>query len=109
MDEQRKARCLVHAPWPEMTPSGLDNTAAQHWELSDLSHPPVVHAGNYGEYFGMNTDVDAVVYLMLVNNLLHDLFPNCITIGEDVSGMPSFCRPWWVAAKRQNKRNMINE
>ncbi|KXZ47568.1 hypothetical protein GPECTOR_34g727 [Gonium pectorale] len=50
--------------------------------------------GNYGEYFGMNTDVDAVVYLMLVNNLLHDLFPSCITIGEDVSGMPSFCRPW---------------
>lgn len=30
----------------------------------------------------MNTDVDAVVYLQLVNNLLHDLFPNCITIGE---------------------------
>jgi hypothetical protein len=44
----------------------------------------------------MNTDVDAVVYLMLVNNLLHDLFPNCITIGEDVSGMPAFCRPWSV-------------
>lgn len=50
--------------------------------------------GNYDEYFGMSTDVDAVVYLMLVNNLLHDLFPNCITIGEDVSGMPAFCRPW---------------
>jgi hypothetical protein len=33
-------------------------------------------------YFGLNTDVDAVVYLQLVNNLLHDLFPNCITIGE---------------------------
>jgi hypothetical protein len=29
----------------------------------------------------MNTDVDAVVYLMLVNNVLHDLFPSCITIG----------------------------
>lgn len=38
--------------------------------------------GNYDEYFGMNTDVDAVVYLMLVNNLLHDLFPNCITVGK---------------------------
>jgi 1,4-alpha-glucan branching enzyme len=50
--------------------------------------------GAYDEYFGMNTDVDAVVYLMLVNNVLHDLFPNCITIGEDVSGMPAFCRPW---------------
>jgi 1,4-alpha-glucan branching enzyme len=35
-----------------------------------------------------------VVYLMLVNNLLHDLFPTCITIGEDVSGMPTLCRPW---------------
>jgi 1,4-alpha-glucan branching enzyme len=51
-------------------------------------------AGSYQEYFGMNTDVDAVVYLMLVNNLLHDLFPQCVIIGEDVSGMPSFCRPW---------------
>lgn len=50
--------------------------------------------GAYDEYFGMNTDVDAVVYLMLANNLLHDLFPHAITIGEDVSGMPAFCRPW---------------
>eukprot|EP01026_Neomeris_dumetosa_P019589 TRINITY_DN17943_c0_g1_i3.p1 TRINITY_DN17943_c0_g1~~TRINITY_DN17943_c0_g1_i3.p1 ORF type:complete len:663 (-),score=94.17 TRINITY_DN17943_c0_g1_i3:296-2023(-) len=49
--------------------------------------------GNYDEYFGMSTDVDAVIYLMLVNKLLHDLFPNAIVIGEDVSGMPTFCRP----------------
>ena len=41
--------------------------------------------GNYGEYFGMNTDVDAVVYLMLVNNVLHDMFPNCITVGESAA------------------------
>eukprot|EP00983_Pelagomonas_calceolata_P092892 1157718-Pelagomonas_calceolata.AAC.7 len=45
---------------------------------------PLLLAGNYNEYFGLNTDVDAVVYLMLVNNLLHDVFPNSITIGEDV-------------------------
>lgn len=50
--------------------------------------------GNYDEYFGMSTDVEAVVYLMLMNNMLHDLFPSIVTIGEDVSGMPSFCRPW---------------
>jgi 1,4-alpha-glucan branching enzyme len=50
--------------------------------------------GNYDEYFGMATDVEAVVYLMLVNNTLHDLFPTAITVGEDVSGMPAFCRPW---------------
>jgi len=50
--------------------------------------------GNYAEYFGLATDPEAVVYLMLVNNLVHDMFPNSITIGEDVSGMPTFCRPW---------------
>ena len=49
--------------------------------------------GNYDEYFGLSTDTDAVVYLMLMNNMVHDLFPHAITIGEDVSGMPSFCRP----------------
>ena len=50
------------------------------------------YAGNYDEYFGMATDVQAVVYLMLMNKVLHDLFPTVITIGEDVSGMPTFCR-----------------
>ncbi|XP_004246561.1 1,4-alpha-glucan-branching enzyme 2-2, chloroplastic/amyloplastic isoform X1 [Solanum lycopersicum] len=49
--------------------------------------------GNYEEYFGLATDVDAVVYLMLVNDLIHGLFPDAITIGEDVSGMPAFCIP----------------
>ncbi|PIN00046.1 1,4-alpha-glucan branching enzyme/starch branching enzyme II [Handroanthus impetiginosus] len=49
--------------------------------------------GNYDEYFGYATDVDAVVYLMLVNDLIHGLFPEAITVGEDVSGMPTFCIP----------------
>ena len=40
----------------------------------------------------MATDIEAVVYLMLMNQMLHDLFPTCITIGEDVSGMPTFAR-----------------
>ncbi|KAL6521134.1 hypothetical protein OROGR_017703 [Orobanche gracilis] len=53
----------------------------------------VAFTGNYSEYFGFSTDVDAVVYLMLVNDLIHELFPEAITIGEDVSGMPTFCVP----------------
>ena len=32
------------------------------------------------------------MYLMLCNQLLHDVFPTVTTIGEDVSGMPTFCR-----------------
>lgn len=40
--------------------------------------------GNYSEYFGFATDVDAVVYLMLVNDMIHGLYPEAVTIGEDV-------------------------
>jgi hypothetical protein len=39
----------------------------------------------------MSTDIEAVVYLMLQNQMLHDLFPSVVTVGEDVSGMPTFC------------------
>ncbi|KAL5976400.1 hypothetical protein ACLOJK_020731 [Asimina triloba] len=53
----------------------------------------VAFTGNYNEYFGFATDVDAVVYLMLVNDLIHGLYPEAVTIGEDVSGMPTFCLP----------------
>lgn len=38
-------------------------------------------------------DVDACVYLMLANKLLHDVLPNGISISEEVSGMPALCRP----------------
>ncbi|KAK8672161.1 hypothetical protein V6N13_110534 [Hibiscus sabdariffa] len=53
----------------------------------------VTFTGNYNEYFGYATDVDAVIYLMLVNDMIHGLYPEAVTIGEDVSGMPSFCLP----------------
>ena len=50
--------------------------------------------GDYGEYFGMATDVDAMVYLMLANDMLHTLYEgHCITVAEDVSGMPALARP----------------
>ena len=50
-------------------------------------------SGGYHEYFGPSTNVDAVTYLMLANELTHRLFPDAITIAEDVSGMPGLCRP----------------
>lgn len=49
--------------------------------------------GNYSEYFSPATNVDAVVYLMLANELVRSLLPSAITIAEDVSGMPGLCRP----------------
>ncbi|WOL11903.1 1,4-alpha-glucan-branching enzyme 2-2, chloroplastic/amyloplastic-like [Canna indica] len=53
----------------------------------------VSFTGNYNEYFGFATDVDAVTYLMLVNDMIHGLYPEAVSIGEDVSGMPTFCIP----------------
>lgn len=50
-------------------------------------------SGNYGEYFGPNADLEAIVYLMLANKMVHSYYPNAITIAEDVSGMPTLCRP----------------
>ncbi|XP_046405478.1 1,4-alpha-glucan-branching enzyme [Ischnura elegans] len=50
-------------------------------------------SGNYDEYFGLNTDTEALVYLMLANYMLHKLYPESVTIAEDVSGMPGMCRP----------------
>ncbi|KAF9569561.1 alpha-1,4-glucan branching enzyme [Mortierella alpina] len=50
-------------------------------------------SGNYHEYFGAGVDTEAVVYLMIANDMLHKVYPNCITIAEDVSGMPTLCRP----------------
>jgi 1,4-alpha-glucan branching enzyme len=50
--------------------------------------------GDYGEYFGMATDVDAMVYLMLANDMVHTLYEgHACTIAEDVSGMPTLARP----------------
>ncbi|KAK0634782.1 alpha-glucan branching enzyme [Bombardia bombarda] len=50
-------------------------------------------SGGYHEYFGAGVDEEAVVYLMLANELLHELYPDVITIAEDVSGMPALCLP----------------
>eukprot|EP00746_Dinoflagellata_sp_MGD_P003936 gnl/MRDRNA2_/MRDRNA2_107619_c0_seq1.p1 gnl/MRDRNA2_/MRDRNA2_107619_c0~~gnl/MRDRNA2_/MRDRNA2_107619_c0_seq1.p1 ORF type:complete len:1009 (+),score=180.67 gnl/MRDRNA2_/MRDRNA2_107619_c0_seq1:102-3128(+) len=50
--------------------------------------------GGYEQYFGIDVDLEAHVYLMLANDLVHTLLPKSgISIAEDVSGMPTLCRP----------------
>ncbi|KAG6402412.1 hypothetical protein SASPL_134605 [Salvia splendens] len=50
-------------------------------------------SGDYNEYFSEATDVDAVVYMMLANNLIHSILPDATVVAEDVSGMPGLGRP----------------
>ncbi|EIW70451.1 hypothetical protein TREMEDRAFT_71305 [Tremella mesenterica DSM 1558] len=49
-------------------------------------------SGGYHEYFGPSVDLEAMTYLMLANHMLHQTYPNVVTIAEDVSGMPTLCR-----------------
>jgi hypothetical protein len=39
-------------------------------------------SGDYDEYFCLNVDTEALVYLMLANHMLHELYPDVITIAE---------------------------
>lgn len=48
---------------------------------------------DYGMYYSMNTNVDAITYLRLANELIHKINPCAVTITEDMSGMPGMCLP----------------
>ncbi len=48
---------------------------------------------NYDKYFSLNTDTEAVTYLQLATELIHQINPNAVTIAEDMSGMPGMCIP----------------
>ncbi|MDR2977327.1 MAG: alpha amylase C-terminal domain-containing protein [Streptococcaceae bacterium] len=48
---------------------------------------------SYAKYFSMNTDVEAVTYLMLATDLIHDLKADATCIAEDMSAMPGMALP----------------
>ncbi len=48
---------------------------------------------SYEDYFGSNVDEDAVAYLTLANELIHELRPEAVTIAEDISGLPGLALP----------------
>ncbi len=49
---------------------------------------------SYDEYFGEDIDKDALTYLTLANQLIHDIKPNAITIAEEMSAMPGLAAPF---------------
>lgn len=48
---------------------------------------------DYGKYFSLNTDIEAVNYLQLANELIREVNKDAITIAEDMSAMPGACLP----------------
>ncbi len=45
------------------------------------------------KYFTLGVEYDAITYLQLANQLVHSINKHCITIAEDVTGMPGLCAP----------------
>jgi len=68
----------------------FDGTTSMLYHSHGMGHG---FSGHYDEYFGLNTDTESLVYLMLANHMLHKFYPFIITIAEEVSGMPALCRP----------------
>ncbi|AWN64767.1 1,4-alpha-glucan-branching enzyme [Lactococcus lactis subsp. lactis] len=48
---------------------------------------------DYSKYFSLNTDIEAVTYLMLANELTHLFNPSATTIAEEMSAMPGMALP----------------
>jgi len=47
----------------------------------------------YGKYFSLNTDIEAITYLQFANDLIKEIRPDAISIAEDMSGMPGMGLP----------------
>lgn len=56
-------------------------------------HGEGVGFDHYDKYFKEGVDWDAICFLQLANELIHEIKPNAISIAEDMSGMPGTCRP----------------
>ena len=48
---------------------------------------------SYKKYFSTDTDIEAVVYLMLATELVHQVNPQATLIAEDMSDMPEMALP----------------
>ena len=64
----------------------------QHGDGDHHHHGNMVDFDHYDKYFKDGAEWDAITYLQLANDLIHDLKPNAISIAEDMSGMPGLCR-----------------
>ncbi|MEO1833418.1 MAG: alpha amylase C-terminal domain-containing protein [Akkermansiaceae bacterium] len=56
-------------------------------------HHGNINFDHYDKYFHDGVDWDAVTYLQLANQLIHEINPDALSIAEDMSGMPGLCRP----------------
>ncbi|MFK7772629.1 MAG: alpha-amylase family glycosyl hydrolase [Saprospiraceae bacterium] len=56
-------------------------------------HGHLMSFDHYDKYFKEGVDWDALIYVQLANQLIHELNPKALSIAEDMSGMPGLCQP----------------
>jgi len=49
---------------------------------------------SYDMYYDGGQDGDAIIYLTLANELIHEVNPNTMTIAEEMSGIPGLAEPY---------------
>ncbi|MBN1598855.1 MAG: alpha amylase C-terminal domain-containing protein [Bacteroidales bacterium] len=49
---------------------------------------------HYDRYYDGGQDGDAIIYLTLANELIHEVNPNAITVAEEMSGLPGLAEPF---------------
>lgn len=49
---------------------------------------------SYADYYNSNQNIDAITYLTLANEVIHQFKNNAITIAEEMSGMPGLALPF---------------
>ncbi|MEW5735913.1 MAG: alpha amylase C-terminal domain-containing protein [Thermodesulfobacteriota bacterium] len=77
----------------------LDEYRIDGFRMDGITSMIYLHHGlsmdfvGYEEYFSDRVDEDALSYLALANEVIHEVRPGAITIAEDVSGMPGLAMP----------------
>ena len=72
----------------------LDEYRVDGYRFDGITSMLYLHHGlekaftSYDDYFDETVDEDALTYLSLANQVIHDVRPDAVTIAEDVSGMP---------------------
>lgn len=72
------------------------------------SHGLGANFTNYSNYFDGAEDDNAICYLTLANNLIHEINKNAITIAEEVSGMPGLAATFEDGGYGFNYRMAMN-
>ncbi|KAI3983455.1 hypothetical protein MKX01_038875 [Papaver californicum] len=64
-----------------------------HFHLMYTHNGFAAFTGDMEEYYNQYVDKDALIYLILANEMLDELNPNIITIAEDATLYPGLCEP----------------